>query len=67
MPLNQSDSGAPLRKCERCGVSEEQEMLCNRGLQLVCQGCDSELEREWVAEDPDDRKHYLDTFSPYGD
>lgn len=53
------------RRCNRCGVSEEQEMLCLSGMQLLCQGCESELEREWVDEDPDNRRHSLDMFSPY--
>lgn len=53
------------RRCYRCGVSEEQEMLCVSGLDLVCQTCDSELEREWVDEDSENRRHSLDTFSPY--
>jgi transcription initiation factor TFIIIB Brf1 subunit/transcription initiation factor TFIIB len=52
------------RLCECCGVSEEVEMLALSGAQLVCSACDAVLEREWVAEDPDNRRHYLDTFSP---
>lgn len=54
----------PSRCCMVCGVSEEHEMLANRGDALVCQECDSVLESDWVAEDPDNRRHYLDTFSP---
>lgn len=52
------------RKCECCGVTEEFEMLAYSGKKLVCQECDSRLEHEWVAEDPNHRRHYLDTFSP---
>lgn len=58
---------AKTRRCNRCGVSDEVEMLANRGLQLVCAECDGDLENEWVAEDPDNNRHYLDTFSPGGD
>lgn len=57
---------AKYRLCERCGVSEEFEMLAHRDKRLVCQECDSQIEREWVSEDPDNRRHYLDTFSPEG-
>lgn len=52
------------KTCKRCGVSEEFEMLAYRGDKLVCQECDSQMEHEWVAEDPCNRKHYLDTFNP---
>jgi hypothetical protein len=51
------------RKCECCGISEEFEMLALHGQVLCCQECDSRLESDWVAEDPDNRRHYLDTFS----
>lgn len=53
------------RKCVECGISENEEMLAYRGSKLVCQECDSQLEQEWVEEDPGNRKYYLDTFSPY--
>lgn len=53
------------RKCERCGVSEEFEMLAYSGDKLTCQECDCQIEREWVSEDPLNRKHSLDTFSPH--
>ena len=52
------------RKCECCGVSETIEMLAYRGAKLVCQECDAQAERDWVAEAPNERRHYLDTFSP---
>lgn len=52
------------RKCECCGVSEDFQMLAYRGQKLVCEECDSQMEIDWVAEDPDYRRHYLDTFSP---
>jgi len=52
------------KTCERCGVSDEYEVLAYRGTELVCQECDCQMEREWVAEDPHERRHYLDTFSP---
>lgn len=55
------------RVCEDCGVGEANEMLALSGTALVCQGCESQRENDWVAEDPDNRKHSLDTFSPYGD
>lgn len=55
---------AATRCCKRCGVSDEYEMLAYRGSDLVCQQCDCDMEAEWVSEDPDSRKHYLDTFSP---
>ena len=54
------------RTCRRCGVSDEYEMLAFRAGTLVCQECDGEMEREWVAEDPNNRRHYLDTFCPTG-
>jgi len=54
------------RTCECCGVSEEFEMLAYSGSKLTCQECDSRLESDWVAEDPDNRRHSLDTFSPLG-
>lgn len=55
------------RTCQRCGVSDSFEMLALRGAKLVCQDCDGDLETEWVAEDPGNNRHYLDTFSPRGD
>lgn len=56
-----------IKTCVRCGVSEEFEMLAYNGTKLVCQQCDCEIESEWVAEAPNSRRHYLDTFSPHGD
>lgn len=53
-----------IRFCERCRVSSEHEMLAYRDDVLVCQECDSALEREWVDEDPENHRHYLDAFSP---
>lgn len=52
------------RNCERCGASEEYEMLALSGSRLVCQDCDSALGHGWVEEDPENRRHPLDTFSP---
>lgn len=60
------DPQTPARCCTRCGVSEAREMLALSGSRLVCQDCDGAIEREWVADDPDNRRHYLDTFSPCG-
>lgn len=57
------------RHCERCGIAEQdtpENMLAGRDGQLVCSDCDSDMENEWVAQDPDNNQHYLDTFSPYG-
>lgn len=56
-----------MRICERCGVSEEVEMLAGSCEGLVCGPCDAEIEAAWVAEDPENNHHYLDTFSPQGD
>lgn len=59
---------ASMRVCFNCGVSEHDEMLALGGFgHLVCQDCDARDESDWVAEDPDNRRHSLDTFSPYGD
>ena len=52
------------RKCKCCGVSEQFEMLAYHGTDLVCQECHHKAEREWVAESPIERRHYLDTFNP---
>lgn len=54
------------RRCERCGILEsetEMNLLAYNGARLVCDPCNSDLDREWVAEEPG-RKHPLDTFSP---
>jgi hypothetical protein len=53
-------------KCERCGVSEEHEMLAGHNGMQVCNECDSALNREWADAD-EDNTHCLDAFSPYGD
>lgn len=55
------------RECENCGASEETEMLARRGAILICSLCDEDMEAEWVAQDPENNRHYLDTFSPRGD
>jgi transcription initiation factor TFIIIB Brf1 subunit/transcription initiation factor TFIIB len=55
------------RVCSRCGVSDEYETLafCDNGSKrLVCQECNSIIEREWVNADPKNRKHSLDMFKP---
>jgi hypothetical protein len=54
-----------LRQCEICAISEADEMLALNGTRLVCNDCDSKLEWEWVREDPENRRHSLDTFRPY--
>lgn len=48
------------RKCTRCGISEEYEMLAFSAGKLVCQQCDSDIENEWCAETGG--THSLDTF-----
>lgn len=49
------------RCCERCGVSEESEMLAYHNSSLICYECDSEMENERASED-ELYTHYLDTF-----
>lgn len=58
---------AAIRKCERCGASSAFEVLAYRDDKLVCQQCDCDMEQEWASADPENRRHYLDTFSPCGD
>lgn len=55
-----------VRRCEDCGVSEAHEMLAGRDGRLICGDCDDAAEARWVAEDPENNRHYLDTFSPGG-
>lgn len=50
--------------CDRCGIDEadtEMGMLAYNGSRLVCSECNSDLDNEWVAEDPS-RIHPLDTL-----
>ena len=54
-----------LRVCEHCGVPEDVATLGMHGDSLVCYHCDGDLEAEWVAADPENRRHSLDTFKPY--
>ena len=52
------------RVCVRCGANSDYVMLAYRDGKLVCDDCDADLENEWVAEDPENNRHFLDTFSP---
>jgi hypothetical protein len=52
------------RRCSRCQASEDYAMLALSNGVLVCDECDSEMEAEWVAQDPEHNRHSLDTFSP---
>mgnify|MGYP000548302555 CR=1 FL=1 len=54
---------ADARICTRCRISEHDAMLAYRDGKLVCGDCDSALENEWVAEDPENNRHYLDTLN----
>jgi len=56
-----------MRYCQDCGIGEDIEMLAHRDGNLVCQECDAKAERFWVSQDPENNRHYLDTFSPHGD
>lgn len=53
-----------MRACRHCGILETDAMLAYRGAQLVCADCDADLESAWVREDPENNRHYPDTFGP---
>lgn len=65
-----TNTAATIRYCADCGVSENEDMICLGGAQpgvaarLLCGECDGQAERDWVDEDPSNRRHSLDTFSP---
>jgi hypothetical protein len=57
-------SDKPTRKCDRCGVAEcdtPENVLAYNGPRLVCADCNSDLDNEWAAEDPQ-RTHPLNTL-----
>ena len=63
LKLNLMESGMD-KVCERCRAAESDfVMLAYRGTSLVCQECDAAMEREWVEEDPQNNRHYLDSLN----
>lgn len=55
-----------VHRCDDCGISANDAVIAGRDGRMICGDCDDEAERRWVAEDPENNSHYLDTFSPGG-